>query len=116
MRKLKRKTRADKFWEGLDSYAASNKNPLIRGYYSLDTVLAHLMVPALDHFIANQHGHPYEVAPDEWMRILTQIRDGFASHIRLLDLDYTNEEEGPLQEQVKSGLELFGKWYHHLWD
>jgi len=110
MRRRKRKKLEKKLWNNLQKQAHDPKmNPLLLGWYSLDSVLAHMIVPALDQRIrTGQSFHP-DMTADEWDQVLIVIRNAFR--------EYTFKFERELDHDlIKEGLELFTEYYFDLWD
>lgn len=125
----------DVIWKDDFPWSDPQVNPLRAGWYSLRDVLARAIVPALDQLIANNHGHPAELMEGpvglltsprtrKWVDVMVRIRNGFAAHTRLQDISFTEfdsreefDAECERLGQVRDeGLELFAKWYEHLWD
>lgn len=85
-----------------------------RGYadcdlWSLDHYLAELISKSIIHLRDIGHGYPAEFeSPEEWDAILTEISEGFAQDVF--------EEETFDKEKFERALNLFGKYFHNLWD
>lgn len=79
--------------------------------WNLDHTLALIILPCLKKFKKNLHGHPGNITFEQWKSILNKMIKAF----ELLNGDefyYKNKED----EMIKEGLELFAKYYRHLWD
>ena len=57
------------------------------------------------------YGHPGDITLEEWRKILDEISTGFQQYH---DSDAKGEE--PDYEKLKHSLDLFSRWYCHLWD
>lgn len=74
--------------------------------WSLDHTLALIIHPALVQFKNNNNGHPSDMTGEEWDQIIDKMISAFAE---ILDEDISFTEKG------QEGLELFGKYFRHLW-
>lgn len=110
MRRRKRKKLEKQMWDDLDKHAQDpEKNPLLLGWYSLDSVLTHMIVPALDKRIKEGHSYPHGMSEYQWDGILTTIRNAFEEYTHKFDREIDHD-------LVKEGLELFEEYFFDLWD
>ena len=88
-------------------------------WYDAKTRLAEVAIPLISTLRRCRHGYPaalYEemgsgdLADARWEEILKEIQEALIT-VR----DNTDLLEDELEDQQK-GLELFGKWFKHLWD
>lgn len=83
--------------------------------WSLDTTIAEFTLPRLKRFKELNIGHPPELTSEEWDAILDKTIK--AMELIATEWDYkpctlsVSEEEVIIQE----GLDLFGKYFRHLW-
>lgn len=75
--------------------------------FSLDYTLSLIILPALKKYRKNLVGHPGELTQEEWEAIIDKMIHAFKRVIDDNCCDSTPEME--------EGLELFGKWFFHLW-
>ena len=92
---------------------------LFRGYadvdiWGLDICIAEFVLPRLKVFRENLSGHPAGIEFEDWKEWLDKmiyamqtIHDEGHFRIDTKDIDFKKQQEG---------LELFGKYFLHLWD
>lgn len=125
--KSRRKALEHKMWGNLDTYAKDPKrNPLLLGWYSLNDVLAVMIIPALDKLIEDNVGVPSEItrryatieeADHEWKRRLREIKAGFEAFKQIENIEYETEEEHQrLVGVYEHGMKMFARYYPNLWD
>lgn len=80
--------------------------------WDLDVHLAKIILPRLIYFRKQPlMSYPIGLTEDEWLEILDKMIFAFATVV-----------EGPWDvepsdwDDVQEGLDLFGKWFTHLWD
>jgi hypothetical protein len=59
-------------------------------------------------FKEKKDSYPSELTSEKWNEILDQMIEGFAYYLKD-KYEYTNHEK------IDNALELFAKWFHHLW-
>lgn len=80
--------------------------------FSLDHTLALIIAPCLKEFSKVNNGHPGKLTSEEWDVILGKMLWSMEEIVKdEPELDSDEEHQRKIQE----GLELFGKWYRHLW-
>ena len=102
--------------------------------WSLDTTLAHIIVPCLKQLKATQHGagevEDEDVPPALRSTAAPPVKSGGVDDNHFKRWDYLldemiwaferlledDEPEGPEYERMKRGFALFGKYYTNLWD
>lgn len=114
-------------WDNIEQLANNpDTNPLLAGWYSLDSAIAHMIIPALTKLIDNAHGYP--ISPDSfaqtlntddpqhehWLDLLRRMRAGFEAHIKIESAGDDNIND--LVDTREDGLVLFATWFQHLWD
>ena len=96
--------RAQRGWSDVDAW-------------SLDYHMATILANGLKHMADNVHGCPPEFADKygdvdagcrEWSRTLREMALGFEQ--------YAGEDEKLETPEFKRSMELFAKWFPHLWD
>lgn len=96
-----------------------------RGYsdsdlWSLDWYLCTWMPEALREMKRMAHGHPGSLkSVREWKQILEKIALGFEGQRHLQEMDYDIDNKvktTKYQKDYEEGMELFTKWFRHLWD
>ena len=78
--------------------------------WSMDSTLAHIVLPMLQQLKKTQHGHPASMSEEEWDNILDEMIFAFENKLKdsfLPDAD---------SERMTNGFRLFGKYYENLWD
>jgi len=113
--------------------------------WSMDTTLAHIVVPMLKQLKATTHGYPSSLTEEEWDNILDDMIFAFESknndweqqfYSGDIKFDAVDREDGTselvrghndtfkvdtegleeYQSRITKGFELFGKYYEGLWD
>lgn len=85
--------------------------------WSLDHNLAKLILPRLKHFKEVRGGYPTFLSDKEWDEIIGKMVFAFehyAGNPWDLDWKFTPEAEDK-KKQIQEGLDLFAKYYGHLW-
>lgn len=108
--------KGDKKWEEM------KMQRLNRGFddselWSLDATISHFIYPRLKEFVAmEKHGYPSVLnSMEEWDIIFKKILRAF----ELLNDDEicgVLEPDSPEDKEIQEGLDLFRKWFFHLWD
>jgi len=78
--------------------------------WSMDSTLAHIVLPMIQQLKKTQHGHPASMSEEEWDNILDEMIFAFENKLKdsfLPDAD---------SERMTNGFRLFGKYYENLWD
>jgi|SaaInl8_200m_RNA_FD_contig_41_2472063_length_1844_multi_5_in_0_out_0_1 hypothetical protein len=78
--------------------------------WSLDTTIAKFVYPRIKHLRKIVHGYPHELSEKKWDKILKKMEYSFMMLQDEID-DY--EETYP---RIEKGLQLFAKYFVHLWD
>ena len=88
-------------------------------WYETRTEIAHIALPLLKQFRVRRIGYPgklfeetndHETANIQWDNILGDMEDAMQILVDDHVLDVHQERE------LQRKLELFGKWFYHLWD
>ncbi len=81
--------------------------------FSLDSTIANFIVPRLKRFIEVNNGNPGDLTSDEWNNILHTILEGF----KFLGSDdkYEALDKDPRWKSSQTALNLFAKYFNHLW-
>lgn len=74
--------------------------------WNLDITLSKWIIPRLEYFIEVHDGHPVDLTEEEWNNILNKMLDAFKQ------ASYDVDEN---TEVVEEGLNLFAKYFGHLW-
>lgn len=80
--------------------------------WSLDHALAKIILPRLKLFQQCRGGHPSDMTDQEWDDILTEMVFGIEWYA---SGDCWNSFDREKAERAQKGMELFGKYYGHLW-
>lgn len=88
--------------------------------WSLDITMAYFIYPRLKEFSENLHGYPAELGEEMWRTYLDNMVFAFELILREQKKDISNEEldylwSDEVQGKIQDGLELFGKYFKHLW-
>ena len=94
----------------LKRYARQRKK---RGFddtetWNLYVTITNFIVPRLKRFRKTTISHPPNLTMEEWKDILKQMTRGFEEVLK-------SDEEDCDHEKTMLALELFSKWYFHLW-
>jgi len=86
---------------------------VFRGYddaawWSLDIYLAKIAAPILKRMADGCPGYPPDLTPEEWSAILRKMQ-------RSMELIIESDMDSVAEAETKEGLELFAKWFRHLW-
>lgn len=110
----------DQIWHLRTMNSTSRRMKLIKQYYrqgfsdadlwSLNDHLAELIVPRLKRFKKIVLSHPPDITYEEWLEILDKMILAFTlvQENHMLSADK--------QLSVDEGLQLFAKYFQHLWD
>lgn len=91
------------------------------GYSNRDTWDMHsylgLILPSmLKDLREMMHGHPADLTPKQWEKILQKMETGFRAGKELSD-EYPDKRRAvKLQREFDEAMDLLKKWYFHLWD
>lgn len=86
--------------------------------WNLDQTIANFVLPRLQHFRDNVHGHPSNMTEDEWMEVLDKMIFSFEASV----YDYADLDVEDIAKQkkkfkiIQEGFELFGMHFMNLWD
>ena len=78
--------------------------------WSMDSTLAHVVLPMLKQLKSTQHGHPASMSEEEWDNILDEMIFAFENKLKDSFLPDANSE------RMTNGFRLFGKYFENLWD
>ena len=78
--------------------------------WSMDSTLAHVVLPMLKQLKSTQHGHPASMSEEEWDNILDEMIFAFENKLKDSFLPDDNSE------RMTNGFRLFGKYFENLWD
>jgi len=81
--------------------------------WSLDYSLAKLILPRLKRFQEIRGGHPAEMTDQEWNDILKEMIGGF--EFLASDDRWACPENDIRYQKAQAAIELFSKYYLHLW-
>lgn len=85
--------------------------------WSLDSTISKFIIPRLKRFKEVSNGFPGDIdmTAEKWSIILDKIIFAFEFH--LVADDWSNNKEGFDVEYAKyeEGMQLFAKWFGHLW-
>jgi len=76
--------------------------------WSLDCTIISFVLPRLKVFRQKLYSHPAYLTMDAWKDILGKIIEGF----ELYNLGFPDDEEA---FKIEEALDLFRKYFHHLW-
>lgn len=83
--------------------------------WNLDSTIARFIIPRLKVLKINTHGYPSNLTEKTWDEILDKILLAFE-----LDLaDKCDSDVSKMTEndaKIQEGLDLFAKYFRHLWD
>lgn len=82
--------------------------------WALDQALAKMIIPRLKAFKESHICYPCGITFDDWNDKIQKMIDAFEE---ILTRDMTKEQRGHEYnvKKIKTGLNLFAKWYHDLW-
>jgi len=81
--------------------------------WNLEAELARHILPRLRRFKQLNNGYPDSLTPEAWDEILEEMIHAF--NFRAANMDQQMDALAETHERVQKGLELFGKYYCHLW-
>lgn len=82
--------------------------------WSLDCTIAKFLAPRLRRFTEHHCGYPgYMKNEQEWNEILDKITIAFEL---MADDDNFLTSDKEIHDKIESGLDLFRKYFHNLWD
>jgi len=100
--------------------------------WSFDAYLCKVIPGGIQTLIDNLHGAPVDLMDEgdndplsKWRETLEKIRDGFLAGQKIIDMDFwvigddaeTNMKmENRLRAEFEEGMDLFKKYFFHLWD
>jgi len=88
-------------------------------WYETRTEIAQFAIPLLKQFQTNRVGYPgklfeqsndHVTANSQWGNILADMESAMQT---IVDDEVLSDAE---EKQLQRKLELFGKWFYHLWD
>lgn len=79
--------------------------------WSMDHTLASVMLPRLKRFKEVNRGCPIDLSTEEWNSILDRMIDAFEFYASQRRFNCLQQEF----DDAQIGLDLFAKWYGHLW-
>lgn len=79
--------------------------------YNMYNTFAIVIAPCLRQFREERAGYPSAITSEEWEAILDELVWTFDKLIE----DDTGIISSEDEKRVQAGMELFGKWYRHLW-
>jgi len=83
--------------------------------WSLDSTVAEFIIPRLKRFKEVQNGFPAGLTEKSWDVIVDKIIFAFEFH--LIRDEWSDNKLGfdAAYEKYEEGMQLFAKWFHHLW-
>jgi hypothetical protein len=83
--------------------------------WSLDSAIAEFIVPRLKRFKQLQNGFPMGLTEQQWDVIVDKMIFAFEFH--LMKDNWSDNKAGfdAEYEKYEEGLQLFTKWFGHLW-
>lgn len=82
--------------------------------YALYEVIAEFSLPRLKRFKVLNNGHPMDLTSDQWDEYLEKMIFSF-EFVNEEWLELRQEEFNDKYARHKEGLELFGRYFEHLW-
>lgn len=83
--------------------------------WNLDYTIASFILPRLKRFKEVSNGYPGTMTFEEWQDILDKIINAFELKANEDETSYTIEEDEANCKKIQEGLNLFAKYYSHLW-
>ena len=86
--------------------------------WNFDSYLTKIIIGGLRELKKYGQTFPPSITDEKWNGILDQMIAGFTAY-RILEnncLNLSDSEKKLLQGKFKTGMELLGQWYSHLWD
>jgi len=93
--------------------------------WSFDAYLCRVIAGGVGDLKNRHFGRPADLSAEEWDEILGKIIDGFLAGQKIIDMDFwvvgddagTNMKmENRLRVEFEEGVDLFKKYFFHLWD
>lgn len=84
--------------------------------WSMDHTLSLIIVPMLIQLRDTNHGYPNGISEEEWIDLQNKMIWSFEQIRDEKQWDKPISEWDAHHKKVQEGLDLFGKWYLHLWD
>ena len=78
----------------------------------MDGTFARMIVPRLERFNDLKVCHPVDLTMEEWTTIIDEMIAGFKFYA---SEDARFEAVGDEFDRAQVGIDLFAKWYPHLW-
>jgi len=83
--------------------------------WSLDTHLNDIL-PGMIRSLIHGNSYPAELSYGGWKKILEQMASGFEAGNKKDKFCYGSPEREELDKEFDRGMELFVRYYNHLWD
>lgn len=86
--------------------------------WSLYSVMCDFILPRLTRFKDIVPNHPSKITLEEWKIIIDKMRFSFYYAKNRDEDEFTDKFEDERQadyEQYEEGMQLFSKWFQHLW-
>lgn len=93
-------------------FQRGTKGYCYKDVWSIDGYLCEIIPQMLKQLKQNQLGFPTDLTSEEWDGILDEIIEGFERGSKVHNYEATEED----MKVINRGLELFAKYYFHLWD
>lgn len=77
------------------------------------------IIPALDYMINEGHGHPADITPTEWDKILKEMKEGFELiKNNIQDTGWSLRKDLNIKDKSKvdKSFDLFKEHFFDLWD
>ena len=90
-----------------------------RELWDLDHTFASFILPRLKAFKTYTSGYPSVLTEKEWNHILKDMIYSFelvVAREEFPPIEYTEEQKKLWRKRKQRGLNLFGKYFSHLWD
>lgn len=82
------------------------------------SVASHFIIPRLIRFREIANGHPFGLTPEEWNAMLDEMIFAFDWAVNDEEDKYdhlTEKERAEHWKRYDKGMQLFAKWFRHLW-
>lgn len=83
--------------------------------WGLDSVIAEFIIPRLERFKEVQGGYPAGLTEQAWDAIVDKMIFAFEFHQMRDDWSHNKPGFDAEYEKYEEGLQLFAKWFSHLW-
>ena len=83
--------------------------------WNLDYTIASFILPRLKRFKQVANCYPGNMTLEEWEDILDKMIDAFEIKVKENGESWTSKEEKTKCQKIQEGLDLFAKYYFHLW-